>query len=77
MKKLFLTAATLLALSAPASAALITDLGTDPNTGLNHTPGAGPFGDQWTFSLSLGFDDHHRRNPQYLSGRAEHFGVHY
>ena len=43
-----------LALASPAFAAavVVEDLGTNPNTGLAFTPGAGAFNDEFTFNLS-------------------------
>ena len=42
-----------LALASPAFAApvVVEDLGSDPNTGISFTPGAGTFDDAFTFSL--------------------------
>jgi hypothetical protein len=56
MRKLLLAAAALAALSLPASAAVVTDLGLDPTSAtgaFNHSLGAltGSFDDQYTFTL--------------------------
>jgi hypothetical protein len=57
MKKLLLASAALVALSLPASAAIITSFGADPTStsgAFNHSLGAliGGFDDQYTFTLS-------------------------
>ena len=56
MKKFLLcsVAAAGLALASPAFAApvVVEDLGSDPNTGISFTPGAGLFNDEFTFSLN-------------------------
>ena len=55
MKRLLLctVAAAGLALASPAFAApvVVENLGTDPNTGISFTPGAGTFDDAFTFSV--------------------------
>ena len=55
MKKFLLctVAAAGLALASPAFAApvVVEDLGSDPNTGISFTPGAGTFDDAFTFSV--------------------------
>jgi hypothetical protein len=54
MKKLLLAAVVALALSAPASAAVITNLGVNPNSATGHfsnSVGGTSFTDQYTFSL--------------------------
>jgi len=53
-KRLLLTAAAVLALSAPSHAAVIADLGVNPTSGqgaFNNTVGGGAFDDQYTFQL--------------------------
>jgi hypothetical protein len=44
-------AAASLALATPASAAIVGDLGVDPNLNVGRTPGLGTFNDEYTFSL--------------------------
>ena len=51
MKKLLLAAAAVLALSAPANAAIVANLGADPSVNFGNTS-AGAFEDFYTFSLA-------------------------
>jgi hypothetical protein len=52
MKKLLLATVALLALTGASQAAIIADLGVDPNINLGRNPGAGFFDDQYTFQIS-------------------------
>lgn len=52
MKRLLLATAVALAMAAPANAAIISDLGLDPNLNIGRTvTGGGFFDDQFTFTL--------------------------